>query len=150
MEIVQYHMRPTLYHSAMLAGERAATYESPEYLEEAIYRHRKFLRINSTNDTSSRIFTHALASLMWARSSRFQVNITGEGLPEAPPPGSKATSFANFIASLRARSTIDKANWWPVSEEHILALQGVFRTTNIAEIEEIIGYCRLLLASNSS
>jgi tetratricopeptide (TPR) repeat protein len=32
------HATDARYHSAMLAGGRAATYESPEYLEEAIYR----------------------------------------------------------------------------------------------------------------
>jgi hypothetical protein len=115
-------------------------------LEEAIHRHRNFLRIPSTNDFNRSEVTGALASLIRVRSSHF--GITGEGLPEARSPHSEVTSFRHLVASLRTRSTIGKTNWCAVPEErlkHLQALETVDCITDIAEIEDAIKYCRLLL-----
>jgi len=137
-----------LFFSAILAGDRATILDNPECLEEAIYRNRKFLRIPSTDDFECSMATWMLATLIEKRSSHF--GITGERLSEAPSPDPESTSFHHLLASLRARSTIDKTHWWMVSKEraeHIRALETVCRTTDITEIAEAIEYCRLLLAS---
>jgi len=141
-----------LFSSVILAGDRAGIYENPECLEEAIYRHRKFLSIPSTDDFKRSAVTGRLASLIRKRSSYF--GITGEGLPEshslpeARSPNPEVTSFRHLTASLRARSTNDKTNWWSVSEERVKylgLLDTVYLTKDIAEIAEAIEYCQLLL-----
>ena len=136
-----------LYFSAINAVNRADVYENPEYMEEAIYCHRRFLRIPSTDDVQRRATTLVLAKLIRKRSMHF--GITGEGPPEAPSPDPEVTSFPHLIASLRAGSTIDGTNWWEVPEErlmHVQALETVCSATDIAEIAEAIEYCQLLLA----
>ena len=136
-----------LYFSAILAVDRSDVYENPEYLEEAIYCHRRFLRIPSTDDFQRSATAWVLAKLIRKRSRHF--GITGEGLLEAPPPVPEVTSFPHLIASLRARSSTDEIGWWAVPEErgkHIQALESVCNTTDIAEIAEAIEYCQLLLA----
>ena len=135
-----------LFYSAILASDRADIYENPEYLEEAIYRHRKFLRIPSTDDFRRSTIARVLARLAGKRSSHFG---SGGGLPETPSPDQEVTSFRHLVASLHTRSTIDKTDWWSVPKErakHFWALQTVCRTTDIAEIQEAIEYCQLLLA----
>jgi len=136
-----------LYFSAILAAERADVYENPEYLEEAIHCHRKFLRLPSTNDFQRSTITRGLANLTRRRSSHF--GITEEGLKEAHSPDLEVASFSHLVASLRTRCTIDKTSWWAVPEErakYLRALETVCRTTDIAEIAAAIEYCRLLLA----
>jgi len=141
------HAAGALFISAMLAGERACIYKKPEYLEEAIYYLRRFLRIPSADDFNRSLVTSMLAILIRGRSSRF--GITGEALPEAGSPDPEGTSFAHLVASLRAGSTIGRTNWWEVPEErvtHLDALETVCRTTDITEVAETIEYCQLLLA----
>jgi len=136
-----------LFFSAILASERADIYENPEFLEEAIYRHRKFLRIPSTDDFRRSAITRMLAVITLKRSSHY--SITGEDLPEARTPDPEVTSFAHLVASLRARSTIDKTDWWAAPKErakHCWALQTVCNTTDIGEVAEAVEYCQLLLA----
>jgi len=141
------HAASALFFSAILAAERASMYDNPEYLEEAIYCQRKFLRIPSTDDIRRSMISQKLAGLIKQRSDHF--GITGEGLTETPVPGPEVTSFSHLVASLRARSTNDETNWWAVPEErakHFRALKSVSRTTHMAEIAGAIEYCRLLLA----
>ena len=141
------HAAGALFVSAMLAADRALIYKNPEYLEEAIYFHRRFLRIPPTDDFQRNMAAEGLDNFIRRRSSHF--GITGEGLPEAHSPDLEGTSFAHLVASLRSRSTVGKTNWWEVREErvtHLDALATVCRTTHIAEIAEAIEYCQLLLA----
>ena len=143
------HAATALFSSAILAADRARIYKNPEYLEEAIYRYRNFLRIPSPNDFERSTITRGLGFLISERSSRFST--TAEGLPEGGSPDPEVTSFHHLVASLRARSTVDKTNWWEVREErvkHIRALETVCHTgtTDVAEIEEAIEYCQLILA----
>jgi len=136
-----------LFYSAILAAVRAAIYKDPVYLEEAIYCQRKFLRMSSTDDLRRSIITRVLASLIEERSSQF--GITVEGLPEAHSLFPEVT-FPHLVVPLNPRSTINKANWWAVPAErvkHLRALKTVCHTTDIADIEEAIEYCQLLLAS---
>jgi len=138
-----------LYFSATLAMGRATIYENPECLEEAIYRHREFLKIPSTNDFWRSKIALGLTVLIALRSSHF--GLTGEDLPELEARflDPKVISFPHLIASLRDRSIIDKTDWWAVPEErakHAWALQIVYHTTDMAKIPEAIEYCRLFLA----
>ena len=135
-----------LFSSAIIAADRAEIYKNPEYLEEAIYRHREFLRIPSIDDFTHSTITRGLANLIGDRSSHF--GITAEGLPEARPPDPDVTTFRHLIASLRASSTVDETNWLAVPEErakHLQALTTVCHTTEIAEIADAIEYCQFLL-----
>jgi len=125
-------------------------YRTPESVEEAIYRHREFLRTLPTDDVDRRrsVITRNLAAFMATRAS--DLGVTEEGLPEPLSPDAEVTSFPHLIASLRARSTTDKTIW-AVPEEatkHLRALQSAYRATNIAEIGDAIEYCQLLLASS--
>jgi len=141
-----------LFFSAKLAAIRAMTLENPECFEDAIYRSRKFLRIPSTDDYRRRAVTQVLEEYLSRRSRHF--GGTGEGLPEPRPPDREVPSFTHLVASLRARSTIDKTDWWSptVPDEgpdeglqRIWALQTVCHTTDIAEIVGAIEYCQLLI-----
>jgi len=80
-----------LFFSVIITVERVGKYRNPEYLEEAIHSHCKFLRIPSTNHYNRSIITWGLANLMRACSSHF--GITGEGHPEPRSPGPAVTSF---------------------------------------------------------
>ena len=138
-----------LYFSALLSAERANVYDNPEYAEEAIYLNRRFLRIPSTDDILRGTISQKLADLIKERSYHFGRG-TREDLTGARSPSPEASSFSHLIASLRARSTNDKTYWWSVPEEkakHIQALQTVLHcTADIAEIAQVVKYCRLLLA----
>jgi len=136
-----------LFSSAIIAADRAEIYDNPEYLEEAIYRHREFLRIPSINDFTHSIIARGLANLMRDRSSHF--GLTAKSLPEGRSLDPDVPTFRHLIASLRASSTNDKTNWWAVPQDrakHLRALTTVCRTTDIAEIADAIEYCRFLLA----
>jgi len=138
------------FHSAGLARDRVRKSATPECVEEAIYRHREFLRTLPTDDVDwhRSEMTRVLAVLMAFRASN--LGVTEEGLPEALSPDAEVTSFPHLIASLRARSTTDKTIWWGPEEgtKHLRALESACRATNIAEIRDAIEYCRLLLASS--
>jgi len=134
------------FHSASLAYDRYHKYGTQEWVEEAIYRHREFLRTPPTDvDWRRSLITDNLAGLMAIRARN--LGVTEEGLPEALSPDAEVTPL---IASLRARSTTDKTTWLTGEEgtKHLRALEAACRATNIAEIEDAIEYCRLLLASS--
>ena len=144
------YLEDAAYFSASLAWNRARIYGNPENIEEAIHRSRLFLRISSTDDFRRRSVTKLLAQIMTLRSSTFGVT---EGSQEAQPDATKVTdipSFSGLAASLLAKSTASKTHWWMGrgEEEHLQALKSVCSTTDLAEIEDAIKYCRLLLASN--
>jgi len=87
---------------------------------------------------------------MKLRSLTFGVT---EGSQEAQSGATKVTdvpSFSGLVASLLTNSTAGKTHWWMGrgEEEHLQALKSVCSTTDLAEIEDAIKYCRLLLASN--
>jgi len=148
------YLEDAAYSSASLAWNRARIYGNPEYSEEAIHRCRSFLRIPSIDDFSRRATTEPLALMTKLRSKMFGVT---ESSQEAQSGDTEVTdvrrlpSFSGLVASLLAKSTAGKTHWWMgggEEEEHLRALECVCCTTDLAEIEEAIKYCRLLLASN--
>jgi len=138
------------HNSAAIAWNRANIYGNPEYIEEAIYRCRAYLRIPHADDFNRGIITNLLTKLMEKRSDSFGVM---EGLQEARSRNPEATyvpSFSRLAKSLLEKSTTGNTHWWVEpreSQEHLRALSYVGHTTDIAEIEETIKYCRVLLAS---
>jgi len=113
------------FYSALLSRARARIYRTPACVEEAIYRHREFLRTLPTDDIDwprSEI-TRNLADLMADRARN--LGVTEEGLPEALSPDAEVTSFPHLIASLRARSTTDQTAWMESEEQtkHFRALK---------------------------
>jgi len=139
-----------MYNSAGLANERVNIYGKPEYTEEAIYRCRAYLEIPHADDYKRGVITSVLVKHMEKRSDSFGVM---EGLQEARSRDPEATyvpSFSRLVKSLLDKSTTDNTHWWAEDrelQEHIRALGYVDHTTDIAEVEEAIKYCRLLLAS---
>jgi len=143
------YLEDAAYSSASLAWNRVRIYGNPESFEEMIHRSRSFLRISSTDDFRHRTVTELLEPIMTLRST-FGVT---EGSQEAQSGATKVTdvlSFSGLVASLLAKSTASKAHWWmgKGEEEHLRALKSVCSTTDLAEIEDAIKYCQLLLASD--
>jgi len=138
------------HSSAILSYNRAITYGNPEHMEEAVYRCRAYLRIPHADNSRRGIITNLLAKFMRMRSVRFGVM---EGLQEVRPRNTEATyvpSFSRLAASLLDKSTTNNTRWWAgprASNDHLRALNYVGHTTDMAEIQEAITYCRLLLAS---
>jgi len=148
------HVQRALHNAASLAHERARIYESPEHIEEAIYRHRAFLRVPWADDIHRRYISEKLATLMRIRSGYFGITeaCTEEGLPEESSLDGDAASFSRLSESLLSRSITDKTCWWAEPKEqvtHLRALLLVCRSRNIPEVAEAIVYCQLLLALSS-
>ena len=138
------------YNAVALACNRATIYENPGHIEEAIYRCQAYLRIPRADDFRHGIVTSCLAKFMGKRSDNFGVM---DGLQEArscDPEATYVPSFSRLASSLLDRSPTDNTYWWAEPrelQEHLRALHYVGHSTDIAEIEETIKYCRLLLAS---
>ncbi|KAI0293090.1 hypothetical protein BC826DRAFT_1016877 [Russula brevipes] len=131
-----------------LAMTRSAIFGNPEYSEEAIVRLRAFLAIAPTDNPCRIFFTEVLAALVEQRFCLF-------GVPEGPEEAHSRVevaclpSFSDLAVSL-AKSTDTKSQFSMTGEEenqHLHALLSASRTTDIAEIEHAIKYCRQLLAS---
>jgi len=147
---VGQNFKEAMFNSVALACNRAMIYWNPEYIEEAIYRCRVYLRVPHADDFDREIVTSSLAKFMGKRSNSFGIM---EGLQEAlsrNPEANYVPSFSRLVKSLLEKSTTDGTHWWAErreSQEHVRALCYVAHSTDIAEIKEAIKYCRLLLAS---
>ena len=144
------YLEDAAYSSVYLACRRDLIYRNPEHLEEVAGRCRSFLKIISTDDPRRRTIAGILSLIMKSRSTSFGVT---EDSQETQSDDAKVTdcpSFSGLVASLLAKSTAGKTHWWMGSGrgEHLRALESVCSTTDLAEIEHAIKYCRLLLASN--
>ena len=144
------YLEDAAYYSASLAWNRARIYGNPEHFEEAVHRCRSFLRISSTDDLRRRTITELLAPIMTLRSLTFGVTGGSQEAQFGHTGVNDVPSFSGLVSSLLAKSTAGKTCWWigKGEEEHLRALKSVCSTTDLAEIEEAIKYCRLLLASN--
>jgi len=137
------------YSSALLAWNRVRIYKNPEHFEEAVHRCRSFLRVSSTDDFRRRTITELLAPMMKLRSMLFGVTEDSQDPQSGDKEVTDVPSFSGLIALLLAEPTAGKTRSWVGrgEEEHIRALKLASSTTDLAEIEEAIKYCRLLLAS---
>jgi hypothetical protein len=135
--------------SAALTFNRCIHNASPEYVEEAIFHCRAFLRICSADGVNRHQVAAALKTLMGMRSSLFGVT---NGLQGARPHNTEVTdlpSYSYLVTSLLARSTGESPWWMDRGElyQHIDALNFVVHTKDIVVIRDAMKYCELLLAS---
>jgi len=144
------HLDDVAFNSAFLACNRAGIHWNPEDIEEAIHRSHVFLRMSSTDDPRRHLITALLTPVMKLRSISFGVTEDSQEAQAGDTEITDVPSFSGLVASLLAESTAGKAHWWRGrgKEEHLRALKSVCSTTDLAEIEQAIKYCRLLLASN--
>ncbi|KAH9032343.1 CHAT domain-containing protein [Lactarius deliciosus] len=129
----------------MLARTRSATHESPEYLEEAIYRNRAFLASPSVKEP----FGPATAfELERAAKQRFRYFGSIEG-PEASSSGSPSSqpvpgvSFGEYEGSDPEFSRIHK------NMEFLRGLLSEIRNNDATKIDETIEKGRTILASTT-
>ena len=145
------YMNVVMDFSAALAWKRFNVDKSLESLEEAIHRYRTMLRGPSIKYIRRVAATEVYAIALEIRSNVFGVT---EGLQEARSWKAEleySPSFSDLFSSFLqfTRSTTDKTRWWtdlkPDEEaQYLVPLTYVCRTTDIAEIQEAIKYCRLL------
>ena len=121
---------------------RSLMFKKPEYLEQAIHRNRTLLTKLPPEHSFRSHIMHGLATL---RSHRLYGTGVASDLEEAHLGTLPVLrpSFQELTASL----TELRADSEP-GLEHQEALLSIARTTNDAEVEEAIKYCRLLFASS--
>ena len=132
---------------ASFAQVRSTMFGKPEYLEQAIYRLRSLLGRTSLDDPLQPVIVQALSLLQGMRFD--DPNVT-TSLPEARlgnPEVSVHLSFRDLTASL-AESSTGKSPPMAMADKNIDVLLSIDRITDIADIEEAVKYCRLLIASS--
>ena len=144
------YLQDAAYNSALLAMTRSRIYMNQECFEEAIHRCRSFLRISPTDDPRRCRITKSVASRMELRSMAYGATESSQESQSGDTEVIDVPSFSGLVASLLSKSTAGKSLWWKGKgrEVHLQALNSVCSTTDYAEIEQAIKYCRLLLASN--
>jgi CHAT domain-containing protein len=130
--------------AAGMAYLRVSLHKNPEYLEEAIFRHRSCLDSISPADPERHVVVRSLAELERRRLDEF--GVTG-GLPELHSSNPKVIlpSFSDLAASLD-QSNVVKMNMATLYQ-HFIAIRSTDLLTERADIEEAVKYCRLLLKS---
>ena len=131
-----------LFLAAMLADARFGAYGKPEHLEHAIYRLRTLLDWTDIENPNQAKFIERLSYLEGLR-----VGPT-EDAPYIPSESGKLPSFRDLIASLPDPMAIEPKSM-EISRQYINVLRASYikQLTDIANIEDGIKYCRLLLVS---
>ncbi|KAH9957187.1 hypothetical protein BGW80DRAFT_1257411, partial [Lactifluus volemus] len=125
---------------AEISYRRFSLFDMPEYLEEATFHLRVYLSLASRDDPLRPDFSQRLAYLTGQRAIEFGVE---EGR-DRDPDVYKLPSLSSLAASITdPNSSISDEQW----DQHLRALDSMKHTDDIAEIEEAIKYCRLVLAS---
>jgi hypothetical protein len=146
-----HYVGQALNFAADLANTRFYLFGKPEYLEEAISRHRTYLSSLSPEDPKRGPIIRTLVKL---QRRRFDISGVTKGLPELDsddPNVIDLPSFSHLAASL-SQFNSDKFPLMTAEDhfQHLQVLVSKGRITNKAEIEEGVKYCRLLLASLDS
>jgi len=132
---------------ATLAKTQLSRYGNPEYLVEAIFRYRAWLRgMSHDNPERSRVIW-LLERLKERRFGEFGVT---SGLPEAVTSGPKVdiSSLSNVVASFVGSNAIWTSSMTEQDHTQLLeAIHSTHRITDLTDIEEDIKYCRMLLTS---
>ena len=128
--------------AAMFADTRFTAYGKPEDLEHAIYLLRTLLDGMSIEDPDRAEMIEFLSYL-----EKLRVGNT-EDAPYIPPESAKLPSFRDLINFL-PEAMADKPNVMKILQKHIDALHDPYidQLTDVANIEDGIKYCRLLLVS---
>ncbi|KAH9970438.1 CHAT domain-containing protein [Lactifluus volemus] len=125
---------------AEISYRRFSLFDMPEYLEEATFHLRVYLSSASRDDPLRPDFSQRLAYLTDQRAIEFGVE---EGR-DRDPDVYKLPCLSSLAASITdPNSSISNEQW----DQHLRALDSMRYTDDIAEIEEAIKYCRLVLAS---
>ena len=131
---------------AMLANTQLSRYGNPEYLMEAIFRYRAWLRGMSHDDPQRSRVIWSLERLERRRFGAFGIT---SGLPEAGTGGPK---FDPYLLSNVAASVVESnGNWAPSMTgkyytQLVEAIYSMHFITDLTDIEEAIKHCRTLLA----
>ncbi|KAH9970377.1 CHAT domain-containing protein [Lactifluus volemus] len=135
----QFQDLPLLW-VATISYRRFAVFHMPEYLEEATFHLRVSLSSASRDHPLRPKISELLASLTEQRAMEFGVE---EGRYRHPDVH-KLPSLSSLAASITdPNSSISNEQW----DQHYGALDSMILTNDLAEIEESIKYCRLVLAS---
>ncbi|KAH9961397.1 hypothetical protein BGW80DRAFT_1564084 [Lactifluus volemus] len=125
---------------AEISYRRFSVFHMPEYLEEAIFHLRVYLRSASRDHPHRPNLSKRLAYLTEQRKREFGVE---EGRYRDPDVF-KLPSLSSLAASITdPDSSISDEQW----DQHDRALTSMMHTNDIAEIEESVKYCHLVLAS---
>jgi CHAT domain len=125
---------------------------NPEFLEEAIFRHRTLLNLISPEHPQRPVKAQQLAELEKQRFEHFGVTV---GLQDAPSRSSRVPDLPNHLPSFLelAASLSNSDHTLPMTygdqSQHLKALVSMRRITDITDIEEAVCYCRLGLASTN-
>ncbi|KAH9970413.1 CHAT domain-containing protein [Lactifluus volemus] len=125
---------------AHISCGRFYLYHMPEYLEEATFHLRAYLNSASRDDLLRPLFSQSLVDFEEHRAVEFGVKEGGYRDPDIY----KLPCLPSLAASITdPNSSISNEQW----NQHLRALDSMRHTDDIAEIEEAIKYCRLVLAS---
>ena len=127
---------------AGLAFTRATIYGKPEYLEEASHRFRTYLSMASLENSDPRrsFYSMVLAQIAAQRFRDFGVR----GVQDARSGDPALISSPSLTALIESRPpSIGGPQYIP----HYQVLRSVMDITDVAEMEEAIKSCRLLVAS---
>ncbi|KAH9970408.1 CHAT domain-containing protein [Lactifluus volemus] len=125
---------------AHISCRRFYLFHMPEYLEEATFHLRAYLSSASRDHPHRPLFSQDLADFEDHRATEFGVKEGGYRDPDV----FKLPCLSSLAASITdPDSSISDEQW----NQHHQALESMMHTDDIAEIEEGIKYCRLVLAS---
>ena len=129
--------------AALFADARFDTYGKPEDLEHAIYRYRTQLDEAYIKDLDRAVATSHLSSL-----KAYRLDDTENTLDAlfVPPESGKLPSFRELLASFSGPMDVKPDPMTHITHLALLA-PYINQFTDIANIEDGIKYCRLLLVS---
>ena len=137
------HRGDSLEWAALLAGSRFHAYGKPEDLEHAIYRYRIMVDGTSTEDPHRALKIDRLSHFEGLRLDNKE-NLQ-DTLP-IPPKSGKLPPFRELIVSFLG--PMDVKPDLATHMEHLDALHShIDQLIDVADIEDGIKYCRLLLVS---
>ena len=154
-KIIAYHVpteNPSAYQlpaSSLLALfglSWLSSYGNPEVLQDAIHRLRTLLSVVSPDHPHTSIITATLARLQERRFNDFGFTEGHEEVGSSNSQVSGSSTFRNKRASLSKLDTVKSLMMTTGEDQHGLLTIGC--NTDVADIEEVIKYYRVLLASS--
>ena len=141
------YKKEALEWAALLSSSRFDAYGKPEDLEHAIYRHRAMVDGTSIEDPHRAVKIRRLSHFEGLRLDGTANTLNAEFVPLN---SGKLPLFRELIASLPEAMSVEP-NSTEAFKKHIYALEPshIDQLTDIADIEDGIKYCRLLLISYS-
>ena len=134
-----------LKRAAMFANIQFHVYGKPEDLEHAIYRHRAMVDGTSVNDPHRAVKTDHLS---YFEGLRLEGTTNARDAGFVPSKSGKLLLFRELIVSLPEAMSVEP-NSTEAFKNHTYALNPfhIDQLTDVANIEDGIKYCRLILVS---